>query len=313
MKLFEKKIKKVRSKDFISIVVLTIIALISLILAIINIIPKKKNYFEFNKNKETSKYVRSNIKYLMGPIMQSSNSKKEIFNYYIAEDEKEEFFIIKLTNNEKDIPILGKRLNKEDIEQQPIIEIRGINRQISSALKNVLINSLNNSMDIKDIDLPNISNFLGYYYFDATIEDEKMYKNFFSISAIFLLLDIIYILKSIKINKRITNELNKLEKDGELEKIIEDYEESNLIEYKKLKVIISSKYIISYLYDLVIIPIKKIKDVYVTKEVNGIKSRYKYIVIETDENLMYYITVLQNRKQKRAFEELLDKIKTIQR
>ena len=95
-----------------------------------------------------------------------------------------------------------------------------------------------------------------------------------------------------------------------LEDIKNEYEGGNLINYKSLNVSILPSYILCYSNGLSVIAFKDIKEVYATKQINGEKSKYKYMVIETNDGEMYYVAVLSKKGQKKIFEELLTKIKS---
>ena len=314
METFEKKIKKIKRSNLFSIIVLSIIAIVLLIMAIIEIIPNEQKIVKYNKNSRTSRYVTSNILYLMGPILKSTNtSSQEKYNYYIATDENNEIFIIKFNEDTKGIPVLGIDIKEEEIENINPIQINGTILDISATLNEAIVKSIKSVLKNDDESTGILSEFIGNYYFNASNDKDDTAKNMFIAMGIFALIDVYYILLTIKINKNVDNTINTLSKEGKLEDIKNEYESDKLIEYKKLKVNILPKYIFSYSYGLAIIPFSEIKNVYATKKTNERTSKYKYITIETNNGSVYYIAPLTKKNQKGIFDELLQKIKSMQK
>ena len=105
--------------------------------------------------------------------------------------------------------------------------------------------------------------------------------------------------------------LQELEERGILDKVIEEFNSEQLIEYRKVKVCLSPNYIFSYSIGFDIIPFKDIKEVSISKKELGSYNKNKYIIIGTKDNKEYYIAPMKNRRHKAIFNELLAKIKSI--
>jgi len=143
MNMFDKKIKQIRNKRIILAILVLIIASIILVLAIIQLLPKEIEYVEFKKDKKLGNYAKTTVYYLMGPLVQVKASKDgTISGYYVAVGEENDMFIIRLKEDNIEIPILGKDIDDNSVKSLEGREILGNVQLSSSSLKNALNKSL---------------------------------------------------------------------------------------------------------------------------------------------------------------------------
>lgn len=312
MKNFEGKIKQIKNKRILLGIFVLIIALIIFVLGIIEILPRDINYSEFNKTEKTDKYGKTKVYYLMGPLVKIKSSKQENSSaYYIAVGEENNLFIIRLSDDNIQIPILGKDLDEKSTDNLEGVEVKGSIQLTSSSLRSALNNSLNVILKDNTIDNNSFEKILGGYHLDTVSDGDNASARLFILAIVFVIIGVLYLL----INKRIRNNVNKnleeLKSKGILDEAIREFDSEKLIDYKKLKVYLSPNYIFSYSMGFDVIPIKDIKEVNISKKVIGSHNKNKYIIITTRDNREYYIAPMQNRKQKAIFNELLTKIKTM--
>ena len=200
METFDKKIKQIKSRKIPLAIFVLIIVFIIFVYAMIQLIPKDVEYVEFKKNRKLGNYAKTTIYYLMGPLVQVKNSKSGIISgYYVAVGEENDMFIIRLKEDNIEIPILGKDIDDNSVESLEGIEILG-NVQLSfTSLRNALINSLNNIYNEQIANNDNFEKVFGGYYLDTVIEIENNAITLFILDA-FL---IIIVLMCLLINNRI--------------------------------------------------------------------------------------------------------------
>lgn len=312
-KTFEEKVKQINAKKKFSLILIGIIIVFCIIMGIIDIIPKDIVYTEFEKQEtlDNSQYSTTNIYYLTELGIKATNStNQEIEYFYIATGENDEMFIIsaKDTGN---IPIYGKDISQDsEIEQLEKIEIKGKRMVVQPSLKKLVIQNLNNVFQEEIANDNNVSQLLGDYYLDITPSENSYYKSLFMLAGFLAIIFVVYYDRFRKGKQEIDNFINEIKENGKYDEIKKDYETGNIIEYKKLNVDISDKFLFSYMNGITIIELNNIKDVSAEKKIDQSLKRYKYIVIEDKSGTKYYIAPQTKKKQKLIFEELLAKLKT---
>lgn len=312
-KTFEEKIKEIKLRKKIPIVLIAIIAIFFMICGIIAIFPKNNEYIDFNKKGDniSNRNARVDIYYLMGPVIQAKNkNKQEVEHFYIAFGEDDELYVISAKNIEN-IPVWGEEVNSdEDLNNLEKIEIKGERKFMEPALRSMLIRELNDSFGEEMATDEKLSQVLGNYYLDITPSDNTFGKNVFMLAGAFVIILVVYLFKALKGINELNTSIEELKKSGKFKDIEKDYENGQLIQYKKMNVDISTKYLFYYANGLTIIEFKNIKEVSAEKKLDQNLKRYKYIVIETKNGEKYYIAPQTGKKKKIIFEELLAKIKT---
>ncbi len=310
METFDKKIKQIKSRKIPLAIFVLIIIFIIFVYAMIQLIPKDVEYVEFKKNRKLGNYAKTTIYYLMGPLVQVKNSKSGIISgYYVAVGEENDMFIIRLKEDNIEIPILGKDIDDNSVESLEGIEILGNVQLSSTSLRNALINSLNNIYNEQIANNDNFEKVFGGYYLDTVIEIENNAITLFILDAFLIIIVLMCLLINNRIRKNVNRNLNALKEKGKLENVKKEFENEQLISYKKLKVYLSPNYIFSYYNGFDIIAFKDIEHVSVSKKIFGSTNKNKYIVITTKDNIEYYIAPTQKKRQKFIFNELLTKIK----
>lgn len=311
MKNFNAKINRIKRTRLFEAIIFIVLALATLIWAIIEVIPKKIQYQEFNRDDNTSHYVKAKIKYLTGPIIEATDTKtKEKFKYYIATGINEELFIVK-TGEEIELPVYGKDVTQENIDAVSETEIYGIAELTSGSLITALSDGLNTIFQEQVANSHNLSEVMGAYHFDTVGKTTNIAKNLFIVAAILALLGVLYLYVNIKIRKRVEIALEELTQKGKLEEVINEYEGGQLIEYRKVRASLSPQYLFSYINGIDIIEIRNIKEVTLSKKQFGNRDKNKYIIVATKEDREYYIAPFEKRAQKVVANELLAKLKSM--
>lgn len=308
--MFDEKLREIKSKRLALAIVILLIAFIFFILAIIEVIPKDIEYTEFNKNTKSGNYAKTKVCYLMGPILEvKDNNSDRTSGYYIAVGETEKYFLIRLYNDSIEIPILDKDVDYDSKDNLPGIEVYGSVQLTSSSLVNALNNTLNTLFEKEVLNNSNFENVLGAYHLDTIAKVNNNAKSLFMLCAVLALIGILYLLVNMRIRKSVEQTINDLKSKGKLEEAINEFENEKLIEYKKLKVYLSPKYIFSYNLGLIIIPFSDIKEASTSKKTMSNPEKYKYIIITTKDDITYYIAPISKKNQKSIFNELFEKIK----
>ena len=237
MDMFDKKIKQIRNKRIILAILVLIIASIILVLAIIQLLPKEIEYVEFKKDKKLGNYAKTTVYYLMGPLVQVKASKDgTISGYYVAVGEENDMFIIRLKEDNIEIPILGKDIDDNSVKSLEGREILGNVQLSSSSLKNALNKSLNSIFNEEIANNNNFEKVFGGYYLDTIIKVKNNTIELFILAIFFAIVGCIFLLINKRIRKNVDRSLNELKEKGKLDEVIEEFESGQLISYKKLKV-----------------------------------------------------------------------------
>ena len=299
MKSFDRKIREVRNKRLLLAIIVLIIAFIIFVLGIVEIVPKNIDYEEFNKNEKISNYAKSKIYYLIGPVLEvkDQKDKSNILGYYIASGE-EGLFIIRLNENNIEIPILGKDIEKDATDTLEGIEVYGSVELSSYSLRDTLYERLNNLLNDNIVNDESFDKVFGGYYLDAVPDVKNNGIKLFILSGFFAIIGILYILINKHIRSNVNECLKELKEKGELEKVIEEFDNSKLIEYRSLQVYLSPSYIFSYGLGVDVISFNDIQEVTVSKNDINNRDKNKYIVITTKDNRQYYIAPIRRKKQK---------------
>lgn len=311
MKTFEKKIKQIKRIRKGFAIISLLVAMVLFVCAGINMIPKEIEYGEFDRDNKVTQYAKTTIYYLTGPIIQAKDSKTgEIFKYYVATGENEEIFVIK-TGEETNLPIYGQDVTDENKETIEGIETYGVPELTSGSLIDAMNIGLNK---IFKEDIANDNNFtqvMGAYYLDTVGEAKNITGNLLAIGFLFLGIGLAYLYINKKIRKQVEQTIEKLKLNGKINEVEKEYDTGRLIEYKKVKVSLSSKYVFSYNNCLEVIEIENIKEVYMSKKDFTNKKQKKCIILETKNGEKIAIAPFETRAEKVVANELLAKLRTM--
>ncbi len=311
MEFFEKKVKEIKNQRIPLIIFILLMAFIIFVFAIIEIIPKNVKYVEFSKDKKSGNFVKAKVYYLMGPLVQVKNSKDGIISgYYVAVGEEDVMFIIKLKEDNIEIPILGKDIDDESTESLEGKEILGNAQLISSSLRNALNSSFNLIYDEEIANNNSFEEVFGGYYLDTVIQVPNIAIKLFILCAFITIIGVLSLVISKRIRKNVDQTIKELKLKGKLEEVIKEFESEKSIKYKRLKVYLSTNYIFSYCFGLDIIAFEDIEKVTISKKAFLSSNKNKYIIITTKDNIEHYIAPLHKKMHKFMFNELLAKIKS---
>lgn len=311
MKTFEEKIKQIKRTRIVLASLILLMALILFIWAIIEIIPKKIEYVEFDRDNKISNYVRTTIYYLTGPIIEATNTKTgELSKYYVANGVNDEIFIIR-TGEETELPIYGKDITEENINSLQGIEVYGVSQLTSGSLTEALNIGLNKIFNEEIANSNNFHKVLGGYHIDTIGKPTNIAVNLFLVGLFLAVIGCLYLVINRRIRKNIENTINELTEKGKLEEVIKEYEGGKRIDYKNIKVSLSPQYLFSYTNGIYVIAISNIKEVSISKRNFVDRKKYKYIIVETKNNEKYGIAPFKKKAEKKVANELLMKIKSM--
>ena len=311
MKTFEKKIKQIKRTRMGLAIISLLIAMVVFVLAGIEFIPKEVEYGEFNRDYKATQYAKTTIYYLTGPIIQAKNSKTgEIFKYYVATGENKEIFVVR-TGEETDLPVYGKDVTDENKETIVGREIYGVSELTSGSLIDALNIGLNKIFKEDIANSDNFTQVLGAYHLDTVGEAKNTVGVLLLMGFLFLAIGLSYVYINKKIKKQIEKTLKKLKSNGKINEVEKEYDTGRLIEYKKVKVSLSSKYVFSYNNGLKIIEIENIKEVYMSKKDVINKKQKKCIILETKDGEKIAIAPFEKKAEKVVSNELLAKLRTM--
>lgn len=310
MKTFNREINKMKSRKVWLVIIVVIIAILFFMQGIVSVLSKNTVDLEFDKNKKVAGSAKTTILCLIGPLLEVKEEKNgDLSEYYIAVGKESNLFIIRLKNENIDIPILGKDLKEEDIGQLQGVEISGSVQLTSSSLKSALNSRINLLMNNNIANSSSFDKVFGGYYLDTILKTENDAWGMFILSGVFAIIGLGYLLINKRIRRDINETIDKLSSEGKLNEVINEFEGGKLIDYRKLKVYLLPNYIFSYSAGLEIIAFKDIKDVSPSKKEIGKTNRY--IIITTKENTEHYIAPIKGLRERSIYNELLNKLKEI--
>lgn len=311
MKTFEKKIKKINRTRMGVAIISLLIAMVLFIWAVIEVIPKEIEYGEFNRDYKGTQYAKTTIHYLTGPIIQATDGKTgEVFKYYVATGENEEVFIIR-TGKETDLPVYGQDVTDENKGKLEGIEIYGVPELTSGSLMDALNIGLNRIFQEEIANSDNFTQVMGAYYLDTVGEAKNIAGHLLIIGLLFLAIGLAYVYINKKTRKKVEKTLKKLESNRKINEVLKDYESGRLIEYRKVKVSLSPKYVFDYNNGLEIIEVDSIKEVSISKKDFTNRKQKKCIILETKDGEKIAIAPFEKRAEKVVANELLAKLRTM--
>lgn len=307
----ENLIKKRKNGQYITILILIIIIVAILLLGINELIAQKDPKGEFNKLKSSEDIVSTDIYYMLGPVAeykQGSTTKKEC---YIGIGKDDMFVVVTDKNSKIDVPIYSEDMTDEDINNLQPIKIVGKTEKIETELARYLINAYNEMSDKNKMTLANYSSVYGKYYIDTDTSDKggEFAYVLFVIAVIFVVILIIYISAKGKENKKINKKIAEYKESGELEIFNEDIENAESKFNKRLKVLVTDKYIYNCAEDLYVIKIEEIVNAYTCCIIDNKISNSDYIAVETKDGTTYFIAAKPRDKKDKMFDKILGEIK----
>lgn len=307
----EKLIKELKKGQMTAIFISMIMVIAILLVGVYQIQKQKTAKGEFNKNRKSEDTVSVNLYYLMGPVAEAKEGSNVTKECYIGIGEDEAYVILTAENNRTGVPIYDENMTEEEIDNLKPVTIVGKSKKIETDLAKYLISTYNEIEDEDVMTLSNYTNVFGKYCLDTDTasEDNELAYALFFIDVIIVIIVIISFSAKNKENKKIKEKINEYKESGEIEEFDKDIENSKSNLNKKLKVLITDKYIYNFKGELYVIPIDKISNAYTSCIMNNEISKFDYIAIETKENETYFIAAKERNKKNKNFDKLLNEIK----
>lgn len=307
----ENLVKKFKSGQIITVLIWVIIIFIILLVGFNSLNQQKSIKGEFNKNRYSEDVLSANVYYLVGPIAEYTEGRTVRKECYIGIGEEDLYVIVTDKGNTTGVPIYDDSMTNEEIDNLKPVTIVGKTKAIESKLVTYLINTYNEIEGNALMTRSNYSDVFGRYYLDADAvnEDKETAYIIFIFDGLIIFFLALYISKKNKDNKKIKEQINKYKESGELEIFNADIESTESKLNKKLKVLMTDKYIYNFNGEIYGIPIEKISNAYTCCIINNKISKFDYIAIETKDNITYFIASKERDKKNKDFEKLLKDIK----
>lgn len=307
MEEFEKKLKKAKKGQSKTGVIFLIFAIILLVIGITTGNPDKESWAIFD-GLDSGEHYKADILYLIGPFAEYTEDYVVTEELYTAVTKDNEYILVKTKAN-TDLPMLGEDVTEENIDTVEPVTIYGYSEILESDVEEFLVEFWNQVYEEEIFTTYNYSEYFGYSYLDTTNQPEQTTTACYVLAAVFGVVGIIYLIGNRKNKQNTSKLLRKLEEDGKLEVLKNEYTNGAVDKYKKLNLEITENYIVSYAPQLVIVPVADVVNAYRTNMIDGVYQPCRYIALETRNNEKYYVAMQPLDSKKSEFENALEKIK----
>jgi len=299
----KKFISGLRNKKMAKIVVLALIAIVASIVALAAFSKDPEPNGVFNKERSSSGLKTMEVYFLDGPFAENIDTSAEFFVAYTEDD----VFVLSADKYSGKIPVYGEDITESDLESLEPVLIEGRTEYMEEELKTYLMGFYN------EITADNLEENFGAYYFDTTYRSDDsipMVLFFAAIVVISLLISAIIILTS---HRKLMKGLRAYEENGLLAACEGDFLSAKDNYDKKLKIVLSRRYLYNFKTNLLIIPLDEIINAYSCSIINNKIQNQEFIAIETNHDAVYYITPKRRAKQDNAVDTLRDRLRQIAR
>lgn len=285
-----------------------IIAIIVLVIGISQSNTDKDSWATFDRV-NSGEYYKAEIYYLVGPFAEYTEDGKVTEQLYSALTTNDVYILIKTGKNTK-LPVVGEDVTAENIDSLEPITIYGHGEYLESNLARYLVEFWNEVYDEDYFTMSNYEQYFGAAYLNTKDQGEGTSVGCYIFAAVFGVMALMILLSDRKNNKNISNTLKKLEDEGKLEALKNEYSKETVQEYKKLNLELTENYLINYVPELVVVPFADIVNVYHSNMINGVYQPFMYIAVETRNNEKYYVAPKQLDGKNLQFDEALEKIRS---
>lgn len=292
-----------------------------IIIAIIGIIFFASGFSSYNKKEEEKKwsdvteigeYSYIDAQYLEGPYVEETAENGIKKEYYLAINQNMVVGCILIKQNSTtEIPIVTSEEEYNNAIAQDSKRMYGYSKNFENEVSKIFIEEINEQLESNEVNFTNLSEYIGKHYLDTTAsnEDKGLGAVLMIFGAIMILCLPLSLLKNNKEYKKSQKEILDLKQDGKYDMYDNDINSSNSYTEKKYSTIIGNLNIYNFEKNLLVIPIKKITNVYKCSMENGQISQRDHICIETNENEIYNIAFKLRDKKDEKFDNLLNQIK----
>lgn len=246
--------------------------------------PKPLGELIANNEEEEGQYVKLDMAYV--PYVFAEEGTSNVYYYYFAWDSEKLMYIVRLTDDTyKKISELYSE-DKETIEYQ----LKGYTFKTPSKLKQLAIEAANEIFEEKVVTTSNFANYFGTVYIDETdvpdntSGDATLYGIGFCVGIFALMFVIIYV-------SRMKGTVSFRKNPEKYEELKEELAGMNDNPYAKLKVYLTSKYIIAKSSAVIAIPYKDVIWEYTTIHYrNGVAMNKSLTICTKDKKKIIIAT-----------------------
>ena len=308
MEELEKKLKKTKNNGSKVGWFFLIIAIVILLIGIFTGNPDKESWATFD-GMSSGDYCKSEVYYLVGPFAEYTENGEVVEELYCAYTTEDIYILVK-TGKNTDLPIFGEDVTDENIDTVEPVTAYGYSTKMDTELAGLLAQFWNEVYETEIFTTSNYVEYFGNCYLNTRDQAEGTSVGCYIFAAVFGVMALMILLSGRKNNKNISNTLRKLEEEGKLEALKNEYSKETVQEYKKLNLELTENYIINYMPELVIVPFADIVNVYHSNMINGVYQPFMYIALETKNNEKYYVAQKQLDGKNPQFDEALEKIRS---
>lgn len=280
--------------------------LISILGNSLSIIIENRKYpdaIELNQVAEDNQYVRCKINAIYEIDLENENKNME--DYYLATDGTD-VYILEIGKAQYDI--LNYTLNNDEYTTTPFIY--GMSKDISSNLKQLATNTYSQIFKDDEITIDNFNEYFIPYIINVKANPNSSAQIFNSIGLISGIIVIIIGIYCIFIMIKNRKKIDRLEKEGMTQEILNQVLDSSKIEYERCKMMFLKDYLISYLYGIEIINYDDIMWMYpYNYGVYGIVTNKRIIIITKDKKQYVLANAFAfGKKNKEQYEKCMEEI-----
>jgi len=266
----------------------------------------------FNPRMSANEVRTTDVYYLLGPFAVSEEDNVVRENLYIAITEDELIVISTGRINDTGIPIYGEDISEEDIDDLSPVKVKGSSEYMGDDINALLADFYNELIGENVADTYNVDKVFGSYYLDTDYSG----TNNTLIMWIFwpLVVGIIVItliIVELRNSKKLINDLKVYEESGKLAEYEEDFLSAKGDYNKKLKVLLTKKYLYSLKTNFLIIPLDDIINVYGSCMINNEINKQEFIAIETKSGSRYFILPKLRESNHQGIDAFRDQLKEI--
>ena len=254
-------------------------------------------------------YYKAEIYYLVGPFAEYTEDGTVVEQLYSAYTTDNNYILVK-TGKTTDLPVFGEDVTEENIDLIQPVTAYGYGTELESEVAEFLVQFWNEVYEEEFFSMSNYIEYFGSCYLNTIDQAEDKVVAGYIFAAIFGLLALIILLSNRKNNKNNADILKRLDEEGKLEDLKNEYSKETVQQYKKLNLEITENYVISYSPKLVIVKFADIINVYPSNMIDGVYQTYRYIALETKNNEKYYVAPKPFDSKNAQFDEVLEKIRS---
>lgn len=269
---------------------------------------------EFNSAARASEVTTKEVYCLIGPFadMVVDNVVKESFYIAVTEDE---WIVLKTgKSNNTGVPILWEDIEEDDMDSLTPVTVKGKGEYMEEDINELLAEYYNELVGQNEVTAKNVDIIFGTYYLNTTDLSGSRGEAFSMMLVILIIVSVILIIIIIvdsRNNKNLMKGLKVYEESGKLAEYDEDFINAKSDYNKKLKVLLTKKYLYSLKTDLLIIPLDDIINVYGCCMINNQINEQEFITLETKSGSRYFMLPKQRERSHKDIDTFREQLKEI--